>query len=300
MNELENILKTATETVKLALIEFDKDLVDTFSPRLDYVNIKIFPEKFRDIKGSLEEVSSLIFDNEESETKIYALNKPLICTADQLLPKISFSITKTKETKPDYVSFVVNSLAPLHTYLGKYKFNPGNIGTLEEGNKQFFVEINSNKVAFSKFGFAHNQELSVLRSKLSEELNLKLRLLADFQNYKKRSEQTLRESGDMANKSVLNHIIEVIDDINRAEKDSDGEALQIITEKLKSILGEQGLEEIPTKSGDGFDPNVMEALSALPASEGQKPNTVIHVDQIGYKYTNSSKIYKPARVIVAK
>lgn len=301
MDKLDNIFKTAIEAVKLVLIEFDKGLMEEFSPRLDYVSVEISEEDYSSISAALKEVASLIYETGAgTKVHLYSLDRPLLCAPDQFLPKIAFMPAKTKQTQVLYVSFVVESLTTLQTYLSKHKYNPTGIETYKDSNKQFFAEINSNKIAFSKSSFAQTEEILSLRTKLNSEMESKLRLLADFQNYKKRSEQTIRESGDMASKLLLNQIIEVIDDCRRAQENEAHDGLQILIDKLKAILSEQGLVEITVKQGDKFNPQIMEAISSIPAGENQKPNTVVHIDQTGYKLALSSKIYKPARVIVTK
>lgn len=301
MDKLDNIFKIATEAVKLSLIEFDKDLIEEFSPHLDYVSIAISKDDFSNISTALKELARPIYQvDTETEVHLYSLDRPLLCTPDQLLPKISFTFTKTKSPQVSYVGFVTEPLTALHTYLNKHKYNPASIEIHEDGNKQFFVEINGNKVAFSKTSFAQAEEILSLRTKLNSEMETKLRLLADFQNYRKRTEQTIRESGDMANKVVLNQIIEVIDDCRRAKENEDHDGLQILIDKLKAVLFEQGLVEIEVRQGDKFDPQTMEAISSIPVGENQEPNTIVHIEQTGYKYNASGKIYKSTRVIVTK
>jgi len=300
MEELDNIYKLSVETAKLALLEFDKQLSEEFSPKLDYISLKISKDYYEKISKQLSESTDLIFSIEEPVVNLHSLVRPLVCTQEQSLPKIAFNLTKTSNVQVDYTSFIVDSLSTLHAHFNKHKLNPGNIENYPDGNKQFYVELNKNKVAFSKYGFAQNQETTSLRNRLNTEIESRLRLMADFQNYKKRSDKLLRESSDMASKHLLNQVIEVIDDCNRALQDSNHDGLQLLLDKLKTILKEQGLIEIEIKPGDKFNPEIMEAISSLASSDGQSPNEVLFVEQRGYIYASNNNIYRPAKVIVTK
>lgn len=300
MNELEKIIKTAVDSAKLVMLDFDRELTDEFSPRLDYVSITIHPDKYEELKKDLSHNTTLIFESKDNPTiKLHGLNKPIEVASGQTLNKIAFKLKVTKSTKLEYVSFVVESLATLHTYLTKHKNNPSNMDSYTDGNKQFFVETSGSKIAFTKRGFAESEELETLKKRLDEEIDSKLRILADYQNYKRRSEETSRNNTDMANKHLLNHVIEIVDDCNRAIENNE-QSVEILLSKLKQILTEQGLEEIPVNKGDVFDPKTMEAITSTPVMDDQKPNTVAHVDQKGYKQANSETIYRPSKVVVTK
>jgi len=104
----------------------------------------------------------------------------------------------------------------------------------------------------------------------------------------------------MANRNLIDQIIEVVDDCKRALNNENHEGLDLLLEKLTIVLRNQGLELIKIENGDKFNPETMEAISSTPKTEGQETNTVIHIDQLGYKYSSTNRTYRPAKVIVTK
>ena len=134
-----------------------------------------------------------------------------------------------------------------------------------------------------------------------------LRLAADFDNYRKRVAREHAELTTRANERLVNELLPVLDDLERAleaaaEHDHtvEGEAkleegVQLVHRSLASLLERHGLKEIET---DGvFDPHVHEALLAQPA-EGAEEGSVLQVLQKGYRL--GDKVLRPARVIVAE
>lgn len=296
---LDEILKNAVDGSKLILLDFDRELTEQFLPKLDHVTFTIHPEKYEELEKELAEKSTLIFESKESPTiKLHALNNNLEVANGQVLNKIAFKLKVTKKTKLEYVNFVVGNLATLHTYFGKKKYASTNMDSYTDGNKQFFIEVSDIKVGFSKRGFAESEELETLKTRLTNELEARLRIMADYQNYKKRQAETAKESSQMANSNLLDSIMEVIDDCNRAKQNND-ESVDMLLEKLKLIIKNQGLQEIEVKKGDKFDAEKMQAITSIPGDE-EESNTVEHVEQIGYKYSNSNKIFRPAKVVVIK
>jgi len=150
---------------------------------------------------------------------------------------------------------------------------------------------------------AHNAEL---QSQIVAEKESRLRVMADFQNYRRRMETQRVELGNAANKIMLNSFLEVIDDLNRAkqmhadDKDELLKGYELIFAKLKSLASEFGLEEIIIKEGDKFDPAFMEALSSTKTEEKEKDNTVVHVDAKAYKNKAGGEVLRTAKVIIAK
>lgn len=299
MDELTNILKKLTEASKLVLINFEKDLIDEFAPTLDFARIEISENTFQKIKNSMANSGRLLIHNTKENTLLYSLDSIIICADNQFLSKIEFKITNTKQQNI-IISFSTKSLPQLHSYYTKFRYKPTNIELDSYSKKRFYVNIANNMVTFSNDSIAQAEEIKSLREKIIDENNSKLRVLADFQNYKKRSEQALRDSEETANKNIIYNIMEVIDDIRRATKIEETEGLNLLLTKLQNILLDQNLQEIDIKVGDKFDPLIMEALSSIPVSGGQKPNSVVHIEQTGYKTKTNGSVYRSARVIVSK
>ncbi|MCL1810130.1 MAG: nucleotide exchange factor GrpE [Clostridiales bacterium] len=129
-----------------------------------------------------------------------------------------------------------------------------------------------------------------------------LRLMADFQNYKRRSEKEKADVYTYANEKLVTELLDVIDDFERAlshEADVPGsyaEGMSMIFKRLKAVLERAGLVEIEALGAD-FDPNVHHAVM-VSADSGAESGKVCEVIQKGYKLNN--KIIRPSMVKVAE
>lgn len=126
-----------------------------------------------------------------------------------------------------------------------------------------------------------------------EDLNNKyLRSLADYQNLEKQTQCWREDFVKFSNSVLINQILEVLDDLEKAQEHLKDEGLQIIVDKLKNILKNNGLEEIKTY-GEDFNPETMEVVSTEPGEEQHK---VAKVLQKGYIL--NGKALRPAKVSV--
>ena len=150
---------------------------------------------------------------------------------------------------------------------------------------------------------AQNAEIESLKIALAEANNRHLRLMAEFENFRRRSAKEQLDLIETANGKLLEKLSEVQDNFERAfaaeNKAQDLEAfekgMQMIYNQFAKVLTDAGLEQIdPT--GKEFDPNLHEALMQQP-SETIPEGHVVTVFQKGYKLKN--KILKTAKVIVS-
>ncbi len=145
------------------------------------------------------------------------------------------------------------------------------------------------------------EELEKQNEELKDSL---LRQVAEFENYKRRTEKDQLNLLEYAAESVLLKIIPVYDDLNRslehiAETDnveSIKEGLKMVAEKFRKTLEEIGVQKIETKDKQ-FDYNYHEALMQQEV-EGVPPHTVISEIEPGYTYKD--KVLKHAKVIVSQ
>lgn len=137
---------------------------------------------------------------------------------------------------------------------------------------------------------------------LEVETEKRLKVLADFENFKKRVQKEREEMNLLANASMLNMFLEVMDDLNRAIGDMEDvpEGLSMIQDKVKNLLDQQGLEEIDVKVGDVFQPSKMEAIGTITVQDEKQDNKIIHVERKGYKLADKDVIVRGVRVIVGK
>ena len=142
-----------------------------------------------------------------------------------------------------------------------------------------------------------------LKAELAAANDRNLRLMAEFDNFRRRSAKEQLDLIETANGKLLEKLSEVQDNFERAfaaeNKAKDLEAfekgMQMIYNQFAKVLTDAGLEQIdPT--GKEFDPNCHEALMQQP-SETIPEGNVVTVFQKGYKLKN--KILKTAKVIVS-
>ncbi len=127
-----------------------------------------------------------------------------------------------------------------------------------------------------------------------------LRLMAEFENFKRRSAKDNERLIEAANEGLIQEIIEVRENFERAFK-SNGhgekffEGMKLNYARLNTILQKHGLE-VYAKPGDEFDPELHDALMRAP-HESIPDSHIIDVLERGYKL--KGKIIKHAKVVVS-
>lgn len=150
-----------------------------------------------------------------------------------------------------------------------------------------------------------NKELEELKSRIKELENGWKRTQADFENYRRRTEESKKQWIEEANLELIMKLLPVIDNFERANqyvpdnfKNHDWvKGVQLIEKHLNDILTSTGLQKIVVKSGDEFDPNIHEAVSLEP-NDKIKSNHIIEVTETGYKL--GTQVIRPAKVRVSK
>ncbi|MDR3252348.1 MAG: nucleotide exchange factor GrpE [Tannerella sp.] len=132
-----------------------------------------------------------------------------------------------------------------------------------------------------------------------------LRLMADFDNFRKR---TVREKAELIKSggaSVLTNLLPVVDDFERAlsilqnteELGAAVEGVKLIYDKFIAFLTQQGVKAIDAV-GQPFDTEMAEAIAMVPVAEEDKKGKVIDCVQTGY--TLYDKVLRHARVVVGE
>lgn len=149
-----------------------------------------------------------------------------------------------------------------------------------------------------------NDETQNLQRQLDEQKDKYIRLVAEFDNFKRRNAKERVELIQTAGKDVIISMLEVLDDIDRAEKQmntDDPEQLkagvQLVFNKLKTSLQTKGLKAMESIDTD-FDVHKHEAIAEVPVSEENKKGKVI--DEIVKGYYLNDKLIRFAKVIVGK
>lgn len=143
-----------------------------------------------------------------------------------------------------------------------------------------------------------------LQKQLAEKDDRHLRLYAEFENFKRRSQREKLELMETAGRKTMQSLLSVLDDFERAEKqaDSDEETSKIwqsgvglIVKKLFSALHGQGLKPMES-TGETFDADVHEAITEIPHPD--MAGKV--VDTVEKGYSLNGKIIRHAKVVVGK
>ncbi|HRB72736.1 nucleotide exchange factor GrpE [Flavobacterium sp. WV_118_3] len=145
-----------------------------------------------------------------------------------------------------------------------------------------------------------------LQEEIAKEKDKFLRLFAEFENYKKRTSKERLELFKTANQEVLQAMLPVLDDFDRAlpeiAKNLGDENLTkgvtLIYDKLKSTLVSKGLEEVELKAGDAFDADYAEAITLIPAPSEELKGKIVDVIEKGYKL--GDKIIRFPKVVVGQ
>jgi molecular chaperone GrpE len=138
--------------------------------------------------------------------------------------------------------------------------------------------------------------------KADDSNNKLLRIMADFDNYKKRTNRERQEIAKFANELLIVELLPVIDGFERAMQsfpDNESEdvikGIALIKKQFEDVLAKSGVKPIETL-GKPFDPNVAEAVTQIESD--QPEHTVIEEMQKGY--TLHGKLIRPAMVVVSK
>lgn len=147
----------------------------------------------------------------------------------------------------------------------------------------------------------HSEKLQEMGEKLAEMNDKYIRLYSEYENYRKRTNTEKAELIINGSKDAIKAILPVVDDMERAlqamaEGDSAKEGVQLIYNKMMTILGQKGLKAIDAK-GKKFDESLHEAVTQFPAADESQKGTVVDVVEKGY-YLND-KVLRYAKVVVA-
>ena len=130
-----------------------------------------------------------------------------------------------------------------------------------------------------------------------------MRKAAEFENYKKRTENELSSFFKYANESLISALLPVLDDFDRVFKsdtvkhdiETYKKGIELTYEKIMGILKKQGLKEMKT-TGNKFDFNLHDALLQI-LDEKHEPNTILETVEKGYYLKD--KVLRHAKVVVS-
>lgn len=142
-----------------------------------------------------------------------------------------------------------------------------------------------------------------LARQLDEQRDRYLRLAAEYDNHRRRTQKERAEAGGRAQAELVKHLIDALDDLGRfahvdpASTDATTvvEGVAMVEKKLLKTLAGAGLQVVDP-AGQPFDPSLHEAVATEPAARRDDENTVARVYQLGYVF--AGQLLRPARVVV--
>lgn len=133
-----------------------------------------------------------------------------------------------------------------------------------------------------------------------------LRLYAEFENFRRRSAKERLELMESANKDTLAALLTILDDFDRALKNTEEteenilvlEGMKLIQHKLTDTLKNKGLIAMESSIGKAFNVEEMEAITQIPAPTPDMAGKVIDEVEKGYKI--GEKVLRYSKVVVGK
>ena len=149
------------------------------------------------------------------------------------------------------------------------------------------------------------KEVDELKSSLEKEKKEYMFLMAEFDNFRKR---TLREKSELiknAAESTFKGLLPIVDDFERALKASENaedptsirEGMELIYKKLKKYMEQNGVKEMDPEDRE-FDADRHEAISAVPVPDDSQKGKIL--DTVEKGYTINDKVLRHAKVVVGQ
>jgi molecular chaperone GrpE len=145
-----------------------------------------------------------------------------------------------------------------------------------------------------------------LNDELAELEARNLRLLADYENFRKRALRERQEAGRYGSQNLVKDLLSVVDNLDRAidhARQSEGGDLQsllqgveLVQREFTAVLAKHHVIEIEAQ-GKPFNPALHEAMAQI-ESDDAEPNTIIDVLEKGYQLHD--RLVRPSRVVVAR
>lgn len=147
-------------------------------------------------------------------------------------------------------------------------------------------------------------EIEKVKGELEEIKDKYIRLYSEFENFRKRTAKEKLELIKTGNEDLMNALLPVIDDFQRARAASTEhmdvaptlEGYELIYNKLYKILEQKGLKSMDVAQGTDFNPELHDAIAQIPAPEESLKGKVVDVTQQGYYL--GEKVIRFAKVVI--
>jgi len=172
--------------------------------------------------------------------------------------------------------------------------------------KKTKTEVKTKAGEKQKPGAKLEEQIKAAEEEAKNHYDKLLRVMAEFENFKKRMEREKSEHQQYSNEKVLGDMLPVLDDFDRvlehipkdhsSDVDNLAHGMELVQKNMLTALAKHGLHEIEAL-GAPFDPNVHEAVSTA-AAEDVESDTVIEVHRKGYML--GDRLLRAAMVTVSK
>jgi molecular chaperone GrpE len=185
--------------------------------------------------------------------------------------------------------------------------NQENNTPLEENDKTAETAETDNKAELTEpvEEGASTDPSKELENKVNDLNDKYLRLYSEFDNFRRRTVKERAELIKTASEDVLKAMLPILDDFERAIKANESaedinaikEGVQLIYNKLKNTTAQKGLTSFDS-IGETFNPDLMEAITHIPAADDTQKGRVIDDLEKGYKL--GDKVIRFAKVVIAQ
>lgn len=149
----------------------------------------------------------------------------------------------------------------------------------------------------------NGEELVKLQAEMDEMKDKHLRMIAEFDNFRRRTAKERIEMSQLAGKEIIQSLLVVLDDMGRAEKQIEKatdvaalkEGVSLVFNKLRTVLQNKGLKAMEAVNEE-FNADLHEAITEIPAPNAKMKGKVIDMVEPGY-YLND-KLIRHAKVVV--
>ena len=177
-----------------------------------------------------------------------------------------------------------------------------NSQAFENSNPDVKNPENNNAEAFES-DVQSLKEVDLLNEQLTEQKDKYIRLMAEFENYKRRTNSERLDLIQSGGKDVIVSMLEVLDDMERAEKqieqdteiDTIKEGINLVFSKFRNLLFSKGVKLIETVD-TMFDTELHEAVANVPVDNEAMKGMI--VDEVQKGYTLNDKIIRYPKVVV--
>jgi molecular chaperone GrpE len=187
--------------------------------------------------------------------------------------------------------------------------NVNNSGTMRENDNNTDVDINSDAdvpgTGHMTEPMVNEVEIEKLEKEIADWKDKYVRLVAEFDNFRKRNAKERLEQMQTAGKEVITDLLDTLDDCDRAQKQLETgsdlktlkEGVLLVFNKLRNTLQSKGLRSMDAL-GAPFNPDLHEAITEIAAPEASLKDKV--VDEVTKGYYLNDKLIRHAKVVVGK